>query len=73
MTTSKSTTTKPVPSPRDLTKVPMRQLKDEAEDIQTARVIDGAKLIAIDIELRRNPGTSRDAAERARHQPRMRH
>jgi hypothetical protein len=39
--------------PRDITKLPTRQLKDEAEAIVTASSIDGAALAAIDIELRR--------------------
>jgi hypothetical protein len=41
------------PKPRDLTKLSTRQLRDEAEAIKTADIIDGAALLAIDTELRR--------------------
>ena len=39
-------------TPRDLAKLSVRQLKDEAEALQTRDIVDGAALAAIDDELR---------------------
>jgi hypothetical protein len=42
----------------DLTKLSMRQLRDEAEAVHTANIVDGAALAVIESELRRRKGAA---------------